>query len=67
MKKVHLKSWKFAWQTKKNKTASGVAPFKNYSSLYTFLGCHSLKAAHSPDPSSWPVVMFDAIVAVQSM
>ena len=63
MKKVHLKSWKFAWQTKKNKTASGVAPFKDDSSLYTFLGRHSLKAPHSPDPSSWPVAMFDAIVA----
>ena len=24
IKKVHLKSWKFAWQTKKNKTASSV-------------------------------------------
>ena len=67
MKKVHLKSWKLAWQTKKNKTVSGVAPFKDDSSLYTFLGRHSLKAPHSPDPSSWPVVIFDAIVAVQSM
>ena len=27
-KKAHLKSWKFAWQTKKNKTTSAIAPLR---------------------------------------
>ena len=34
-KKAHLKSWKFAWQTKKNKTTSGIAPIKDYRALFT--------------------------------
>ena len=29
MKKGNLKSWQSAWQTKKNKTSSGVAPVKD--------------------------------------
>ena len=29
MKKAHLKAWKFAWQTKKNKATSGIAPLKD--------------------------------------
>ena len=33
-KKAHLKSWKFAWQTKKNKT-SGIAPLKDDRALFT--------------------------------
>ena len=28
-KKAHLKSWKFAWQTKKNITTSGIVPLKD--------------------------------------
>ena len=35
MKKAHLKSWKFAWQTKKNKTTSGIAPLKDNRALFT--------------------------------
>ena len=35
MKKAHLKSWKFAWQTKKNKTTSGIAPVKDDRALFT--------------------------------
>ena len=34
MKKAHLKSWKFAWQTKKNKTTSGIAPLKDDRALF---------------------------------
>ena len=34
-KKAHLKSWKFAWQTKKNKTTSGIAPIKDDRALFT--------------------------------
>ena len=34
-KKAHLKSWKFAWQTKKNKTTSGIAPLKDDRALFT--------------------------------
>ena len=34
-KKAHLKSWKFAWQTKKNKTTSGIAPVKDDRALFT--------------------------------
>ena len=34
-KKAHLKSWKFAWQTKKNKTTSGMAPLKDDRALFT--------------------------------
>ena len=34
-KKAHLKSWKFAWQTKKNKTTSGIAPIKDERALFT--------------------------------
>ena len=34
-KKAHLKSWKFAWQTKKNKTTSGIAPLKDDRPLFT--------------------------------
>ena len=33
--KVHLKSWKFVWQTKKNKTTSGIAPLKDERALFT--------------------------------
>ena len=33
--KVHLKSWKFFWQTKKNKTTSGIAPLKDERALFT--------------------------------
>ena len=36
-KKAHLKSWKFAWQTKKNKTTSGIAPLKDDRALFTLL------------------------------
>ena len=35
MKKAHLKSWKFAWQTKKNKTTSGIASLKDDRALFT--------------------------------
>ena len=35
MKKAHLKSWKFAWQTKKNKTTSGIALLKDDRALFT--------------------------------
>ena len=34
MKKAHLKSRKFAWQTKKNKTTSGIAPLKDDRALF---------------------------------
>ena len=34
MKKAHLKSWKFTWQTKKNKTTSGIAPLKDDRALF---------------------------------
>ena len=34
-KKAHLKSWKFAWQTKKNKITSGIAPLKDDRALFT--------------------------------
>ena len=34
MKKANLKSWQSAWQTKKNKTASGVAPVKDDGALF---------------------------------
>ena len=30
-----LKSWKFAWQTKKNITTSGIAPLKDERALFT--------------------------------
>ena len=35
MKKAHLKAWKFAWQTKKNKTTSGIAPLKDDRAHFT--------------------------------
>lgn len=34
-KKARLKSWKFAWQTKKNKTTSAIAPSKGDRALFT--------------------------------
>ena len=34
MKKANLKSWKSAWQTKKNKTTCGVAPLKDDRALF---------------------------------
>ena len=34
MKKANLKSWQSAWQTKKNKTSSGVAPVKDDGALF---------------------------------
>ena len=34
-KKAHLESWKFAWQTKKNKTTSSIAPLKDDRALFT--------------------------------
>ena len=33
MKKANLRSWQSAWQTKKNKTSSGVAPVKDERAL----------------------------------
>ena len=34
-KKAHLKSWKFAWQTRKKKTNGGIAPLKDDRALFT--------------------------------
>ena len=34
MKKANLKSWKSAWQTKKNKTTCGVAPLKDDRAIF---------------------------------
>ena len=34
-KKAHLKSWKFAWQTKKNKRTNGIAPLKDDRALFS--------------------------------
>ena len=34
MKKANLKSWQSAWQTKKNKTSSGVAPVREDRALF---------------------------------